>query len=139
MTAEEAREKADEVKPVTTNARAFRVLVRNAMFRRVELAALDQVEELGGMDAESGWDADAWGEAMDGYWDEYDDLGTGPDARGPKLLVINEEPENGLWRVRQIFDDPNGDHDWGISAEIDLAASDAEGRAVVRVTGVGQL
>jgi hypothetical protein len=109
------------------------------MFRRVELAALDQVEELGEMDAESGWDADAWGEAMDKYWDEYDDLGTGPDARGPKLLVINEEPENGLWRVRQIFDDPSGDHDWGISAEIDLAASDAEGRAVVRVTEVGQL
>ena len=35
--------------------------------------------------------------------------------------------------------DPNGDHDWGISAEIDLAASDAEGRAVVKVTDVGQL
>jgi hypothetical protein len=53
--------------------------------------------------------------------------------------VIQEEPQNGLWRVRQIFDDPNDDHDWGISAEIDLAASDAEGRAVVRVTDVGQL
>jgi superfamily II RNA helicase len=139
MTAEEAQEKADEVKPVTANARAFRVLVRNAMFRRVELAALDQVDELGEMDADSGWDADAWGEAMDKYWDEYEDLGTGPDARGPKLLVIQEEPQNGLWRVRQIFDDPNDDHDWGISAEIDLTASDAEGRAVVRVTDVGQL
>ncbi|MEU4112197.1 DUF3516 domain-containing protein [Streptomyces sp. NPDC027717] len=139
MTAEEAQEKADEVKPVTTNARAFRVLVRNALFRRVELAALDQVDQLGEMDADSGWDADAWGEAMDKYWDEYEDLGTGPDARGPKLLVIEEQPQNALWRVRQIFDDPNGDHDWGISAEVDLAASDAEGRAVIRVTDVGQL
>ena len=139
MTAEEAQERADEVKPVTTNARAFRVLVRNALFRRVELAALDQVEELGEMDAEAGWDADAWGEAMDKYWDEYDDLGTGPDARGPKLLRIEEEPQNKLWRVRQTFADPNGDHDWGISAEIDLTASDAEGRAVVRITDVGQL
>ncbi len=136
-TAEEAMEHADEVKPVTTNVRAFRVLVRNALFRRVELAALDQVEELGEMDAESGWDADAWGEAMDAYWDEYDDLGTGPDARGPKLLQIQEEPEHGLWKVRQTFADPNGDHDWGISAEVDLAASDEEGRAVVRVTDVG--
>ncbi len=139
MTAEEAQEKADQVRPVTANARAFRVLVRNAMFRRVELAALDQVEELGELDAESGWDADAWGEAMDRYWDEYDDLGTGPDARGPKLLLIEEEPQHGLWRVRQTFADPNGDHDWGISAEIDLAASDAEGRAIVKVTDVGQL
>ncbi|BDM70914.1 helicase [Streptomyces nigrescens] len=138
-TADQAQERADQVRPVTANARAFRVLVRNAMFRRVELAALDKVEELGEMDAESGWDADAWGEALDAYWDEYDELGTGPDARGPKLLQIEEDPEHGLWKVRQTFADPNGDHDWGISAEVDLAASDEEGRAVVRVTDVGQL
>ncbi|MEV6668930.1 DUF3516 domain-containing protein [Streptomyces sp. NPDC051162] len=138
-TAEEAQERADQVKPVTSNARAFRVLVRNALFRRVELAALDKVGELGEMDAEAGWDEDRWGEAMDAYWDEYEELGTGPDARGPKLLRIEEKPEDGLWRVRQTFADPNGDHDWGISAEVDLAASDEEGRAVVRVMDVGQL
>ncbi|MEU8698362.1 DUF3516 domain-containing protein [Streptomyces sp. NPDC048680] len=138
-TAEQAQERADEVKPVTANARAFRVLVRNAMFRRVELAALDRVRDLGELDGGSGWDEDAWGEAMDAYWDEYEELGTGPDARGPKLLKIDEDAEHGLWRVRQTFADPNGDHDWGISAEVDLAASDEEGRAVVRVTSVGQL
>ncbi len=59
-TADQAAERADHVKPVTSNARAFRVLVRNAMFRRVELAALEKYEELGELDAESGWDADAW-------------------------------------------------------------------------------
>lgn len=139
MTAEEAREKADQVKPVTANARAFRVLVRNAMFRRVELAALDNLAELGELDGDAGWTAERWGEAMDAYWDEYDDLGTGPNARGPKLLLIEERPEDELWRVRQTFEDPNGDRDWGISAEVDLAASDAEGRAVVRVTDVGRL
>lgn len=138
-TAEQAQERADQVRPVTANARAFRVLVRNAMFRRVELAALDKVEELGELDADSGWDADAWGEALDAYWDEYEELGTGPDARGPKLLQIQEDAEHGLWKVRQTFADPNGDHDWGISAEVDLAASDEEGRAVVRVTDVGQM
>ncbi|MBA0052442.1 DUF3516 domain-containing protein [Streptomyces sp. AJS327] len=136
---EEARERADQVKPVTGNPRAFRVLVRNAMFRRVELAALDKVEELGELDGEAGWDADAWGAALDAYWDEYDELGTGPDARGPRLLRIEEVPEDRLWRVRQTFADPNGDHDWGISAEVDLVASDEEARAVVRVTGVGPL
>jgi superfamily II RNA helicase len=142
MTAEEAQERADQVKPVTSNARAFRVLVRNAMFRRVELAALDRFQELAEME-ESGtgsrWDADAWAEAMDAYWDEYDELGTGPDARGPKLLQIEEQPANRLWRVRQVFADPNDDHGWGISAEVDLDASDEEGRAVVRVTDVGEL
>ncbi|MEU6339779.1 DUF3516 domain-containing protein [Streptomyces sp. NPDC046977] len=139
MTAEEAQERADQVKPVTANARAFRVLVRNAMFRRVELAALEHYSELAELDAESGWDADAWADAMDAYWDEYEDLGTGPDARGPKLLQIEERPEDALWKVRQTFADPAGDHDWGISADIDLTASDEEGRAVVKVTAVGTL
>ncbi|KNB53815.1 DEAD/DEAH box helicase [Streptomyces caatingaensis] len=138
-TAEEAQDRADQVKPVTANARAFRVLVRNALFRRVELAALDKVAELGEMDAESGWDEDRWAAAMDAYWDEYEELGTGPDARGPKLLSIEERPEDGLWRVRQTFADPEGDHDWGISAEVDLTASDEEGRAVIRVMDVGHL
>ncbi|MFF9082302.1 DEAD/DEAH box helicase [Streptomyces rubiginosohelvolus] len=138
-TAEQAQEKADEVKPVTANPRAFRVLVRNAMFRRVELAALDRFRDLGELDGDSGWDEDAWGDALDAYWDAHEEIGTGPDARGPKLLKIEEDPAHGLWRVWQAFADPAGDHDWGIKAEVDLAASDEEGRAVVRVTEVGQL
>lgn len=138
-TAEQAQEKADEVKPVTANTRAFRVLVRNAMFRRVELAALDRAGALGDLDGDAGWDEDAWGEALDAYWDAHEEIGTGPDARGPKLLKIEEDPAHGLWRVWQAFADPAGDHDWGIKAEVDLAASDEEGRAIVRVTDVGQL
>jgi hypothetical protein len=38
-----------------------------------------------------------------------------------------------------VFDDPAGDRDWGISATVDLAASDAEGAPVVTVTDVGPL
>ncbi len=127
----------EKTRPVTSNARAFRVLVRNALFRRVELAALRKYFDLGELDGESGWNADRWAEAMGGYYAEHDELGTGPDARGPKMLLVEEEEWS--WRVRQIFDDPERDHDWGISAEVDLAASDAEGRAVVRVTGVDRL
>ena len=41
--------------------------------------------------------------------------------------------------MRQIFDDPAGDHDWGISAVVDLAASDETGTAALRVTEAGQL
>lgn len=41
--------------------------------------------------------------------------------------------------ARQILDDPAGDHDWGISATVDLAASDEAGEAVVTVTGVDRL
>jgi hypothetical protein len=67
----------------------------------------------------------------------HDEIGTSADARGPALLIIDVQP--GRWVVRQIFDDPAGDHDWGISAEVGLAASDEAGVAVPRVTAVGQL
>jgi len=122
---------------VTANPRAFRVLVRNAMFRRVELAALERYQELGELDPDLG--ADGWEQAMEAYYAEHEELLTGPDARGPKLLLIEEAPAEGLWRVRQIFDDPAGDHDWGISAEVDLAASDEAGTAVIRVLSVDRM
>jgi superfamily II RNA helicase len=122
---------------VTGNPRAFRVLVRNALFRRVELAALGHYAELGELDADAGWDAAAWEAAVEPYFEVHDEIGTGPDARGPALLIIDEGPS--AWTVRQIFDDPAGDHDWGFSAEVDLAASAEAGQAVLRVTEVGQL
>jgi hypothetical protein len=123
--------------PVTQNLRAFRVLVRNSLFRRVELAARDDWEALGALDSEAGWDADAWADAIDPYYDEHDEIRLGADARGPALLIIEEAGRE--WRVRQIFDDPEGHHDWGFSAVVDLDASDAEGVPVIRVTSVGPL
>jgi len=122
---------------VTRNVRAFRVLVRNALFRRVELAALGHYAELGELDSGDGWDAEAWEAAVEPYFDVHDEIGTGPDARGPALLILDEGPQ--AWTLRQIFDDPAGDHDWGISAVVDLAASEEAGQAVLRVTDVGQL
>jgi superfamily II RNA helicase len=122
---------------VTTNVRAFRVLVRNELFRRVELAARRRYDSLGELDADAGWDADAWEAALTPYFEEHAEIGTGADARGPHLLMIDAKPDR--WLVRQILDDPAGDHDWGISAEVDLPASDEAGAAVVTVTAVNQL
>ncbi|WP_432987577.1 DEAD/DEAH box helicase [Dactylosporangium sp. CA-233914] len=132
---EETAVRDDRPPAVTRNLRAFRVLVRNALFRRVELAALRRYDELGELDGEHGFTADAWQDAIEGYFEEYDSLGVGPDARGPALLVIEQKPDR--WHVRQIFDDPEGDRDWAIVAEVDLAESDALGAAAVRVLSVG--
>jgi hypothetical protein len=127
----------DTPPPVTANTRAFRVLVRNEMFRRVELAALRRYDLLGELDGDTGWTEQRWRDALVGYYADHADIGTGPDARGPALIMIESQP--GCWRVRQILDDPAGDHDWGITAEVDLAASDAAGLAVVRITAVDRL
>ena len=72
---------------------------------------------------------------LDRYFDEYDSIGTDTDARGPHMLQIEQLPT--VWRVRQVLADPEGDHDWGVSAVVDLASSDERGEAVVTVTAVG--
>ncbi|MDI6099955.1 DUF3516 domain-containing protein [Actinoplanes sp. NEAU-A12] len=125
----------DKPPAVTRNARAFRVLVRNAMFRRVELAALRRWDLLGEMDAEHGWTSERWQKAIGEYYEEYDELGTGSSARGPSFLHIDQGAE--VWTVRQVFEDPAGDHDWGIEATVDLAESDEIGSAAITVTAVG--
>ncbi|SCX24112.1 DEAD/DEAH box helicase [Mycolicibacterium fluoranthenivorans] len=125
------------VRALTANDRAFTAMVRNALFRRVELFARRRWADLGALDGGSGWPAHRWEEVGAAYAREHEDVGTGADARGPALLIFDRQPE--VWRVRQILDDPAGDHDWGFDIEVDLAASDEEGFPVVRMTGAGRL
>lgn len=124
-------------RPLTGNERAFTAMVRNALFRRVELFARARWDELGALDASSGWTAERWAEIGEEYFDEHAEVGTGADARGPALLIFDRQPQ--VWRVRQILEDPAGDHDWGFDVEVDLAASDEEGAAVLRIVDVGRM
>ncbi|GAB5899532.1 DEAD/DEAH box helicase [Mycolicibacterium mageritense] len=124
-------------RPLTGNDRAFTAMVRNALFRRVELFARRRWDELGALDSGSGWTADRWAEVGHAYFDEHSDVGIDADARGPALLIVDRRP--GVWHVRQILDDPAGDHDWGFDAELDLAASDEEGAAVIRLVDAGRM
>jgi superfamily II RNA helicase len=139
----------DTPPPVTTNRRAFRALVRGALFRRVEMLARDAfgaLAALGDTDAEDApWTTERWEQAIDPFYDDHDEILTGPAARGPALFQVDERPsadgeagaKGHLWRVRQVLDDPDGDHDWRIEALVDLPASDAEGAVVLRVLAVG--
>lgn len=120
---------------VVTNRRAFTVLVRNELFRRVQLAALERDEELAELDPDVDWPT-----ALDAYYADHDSIGAGGPARSPRLVTIDEtDASAGIWRVEQVIDDPAGDHDWRIRGEVDLEASAEEGTAVVRITEVVRL
>ncbi|PSL37419.1 superfamily II RNA helicase [Labedella gwakjiensis] len=124
---------------VLRNRRAFTVLVRNELWRRVQLAALEDDAGLAELDGADGFGLDEWGDALDGYYAQHESIGTGPDARSARMLDIEEKPSEGVWHVQQILDDPDGDHDWRIFADVDLAASEEQGIAVIRVTRVAAL
>ena len=120
----------EKVRPITANVRSFRVLVRNALWRRVELAARRRWDTLDELDPEIDWE-----QSLEGFWEVHDEIRTGPDARGPLLFQVDAQP--GVWHVRQVLHDPAEDHDWAVRADVDLAASDEAGEVVLAVTAVG--
>ncbi len=136
--AEAAVALAPPTRSVLTNQRAFLVMLRNALFRRVQAAAFERYDELAELDAARGFGEQKWRDALAGYYDEYDDVRVDADARAASLLELDRSsaPE-GFWRFRQVLLDPNGDHDWAIEGSVDLAESEAEGEPVVRVERVG--
>src|SRR3954462_12290361 len=117
-------------RPITANERAFRVMVRNAMFQRVQLAARDRSTDLAALEPDrTGLSAADWETALGEYFDEHESLDDGPAARSPELLMIQRTERT--WEVRQIVNDPDGNHDWAIVATVDLDASDAAGEPVI--------
>jgi len=123
--------------PVTANARAFRVLVRNELFRRVQLLARHDWAALGDMDGGDGWTAQRYAAAMEPFWAEHGEVRTGPDARGPDLFLVEQQPAG--WRVVQRLDDPDEHRDWALTCLVDLPASDVAGEPVVRVESLGEI
>jgi len=123
--------------PVTSNLRAFRILVRNELFRRVELVAMRRWNQLGDLDGDDGWDTDRWFAAMQPYFAEHDTVGIDADARSAAHVQLDETGRR--WTVRQVLADPQGHHDWAITADVDLDASDEAGSAVVHLVEVGPL
>lgn len=117
---------------VVHDRRGLTVLVRNALFRRVRLAASDDSDALGEADTENGYPAHKWRAALDEYYDAHEDVLLDADARSMTFLSIDESDEESqhVWHVQQTFSDPEGDHDFAIRADIDLDATQ-EGDGVV--------
>jgi superfamily II RNA helicase len=131
-------------RPISKQSRAFAVMIRNAMFRRVELVARDDLDGLVAMERAAADRTDppgevlmtrsAWDEALEAYYAEHERVLLDADARGPQLLAVEETGRT--WRVTQTIHDPAGHHDWVIEAEVDVDASDEAGELVLRATGM---
>jgi len=152
----ESVETSDALIAITTNERSFRRLVRNAMFRLVELAAQEKYEALAAASGAPEWDADAWEDALDPLFVEQGDdaIGFDASARAASLLTIwtpgAELPPGtsrmlehspaacppDTWIARQVLDDYDKHHDWSITAVIDLPASDESGAVALKVISV---
>lgn len=112
---------------LTSNRRAFTIMVRNLMWRFVELFAYEKEADLARLtEYLERDDKPDFAAAMDDYFDEYADMDTGLDARSAQYFQLSQEGGR-LWTARQIIKDPEGDHSFQFVATIDLDASDEAG------------
>lgn len=122
-------EAADEV---VHDRRGVTLLVRNALFARVRLAAHDDARALGELDAEWGWRMPRWRAALDAYYEQHEEVLLDGDARSVAYFEVDEADEKNahVWHVRQMFHDSDGYRDFGIAADVDLDATQEAGEAV---------
>ena len=146
---------------LSQQGRAFEVMVRNAMWARVDAVSRDDLDTLVALERAAAdrveparsvvMGRSVWDEALEEYYAEHDSVGISADARSPKLLAWTAErgvpagvadedaPEARLWRIAQTIDDPAGDHDWVIEAVADLDASDEAGELVLATVAMRRL
>ena len=125
-------ENAGGVEAVVRDRRGLTVLVRNALFSRVRMAAHRDAAGLGEADGDWGFGERAWMQALDEYYETHEEILLDADARSKAYLMFDEADEEELrvWHVRQIFHDEAGDNDFVIVADVDLDATQ-EGDGVV--------
>ena len=139
-------------RPISKQGRTFEVMVRNAMWARVDLVSRDDLDGLMRLERAAaertepprsvGMGRSVWDAAIEDYYAEHDTVLLDGDARGPALLVLGPErvgePVGGeegtsarIREVRQTIHDPAGHHDWVIEGLIDCDACDEAGELVL--------
>jgi hypothetical protein len=110
---------------ITADDRAFRTMVRNEAFRWIEHVARRRRPDATDRDL----DLD---EAMVAYWDEYDAIDVGGDARHAGRFHFDAS----TGAVEQTIHDSDGHDEWRLLGQVDLAASREEDRLVITLVGV---
>lgn len=133
---------------VTSDERAFTVLVRNAMFQLLRTVArkdwsaacelLDNGGSAGaqGADPNATWTPERLAAAFAPFYSEHTAVRLDPDARSPSRTRLTKS--DGRWDFVQVVCDPEGDDDWALFGSIDLASSRREGKPILSVRDVSR-
>jgi hypothetical protein len=129
--------KADHV-DITSDERAFTILVRNALFSFLRSLVREDLENAAQLvsGSEPAWNVMRFRTAFNDFWPEHKSIRLDPEARAPKHLRITERnPE--LWRFEQVICDPEDLNDWALFGTIDIAASRTAGHPVIKLERIG--
>ena len=123
---------------ITTQTRAFRVMIRNATFRWVQLFARAEYAAMAEDGTDDLSDPETIKQAVSGYWQQFDAVVIDADARSSHWLLETALDQNQI-SVEQIVCDPDGFNEWRFRGLVDLEASRQAGEAVVKLTEIVKL
>jgi len=129
--------KADRV-DVTTDERAFTVLVRNALYsllRSLERGNYESAAEIFEGSPQPPR-PNQLQEMVRPYFEEHGNIRLDPPARSPQYTRFVSKDDD-FWRIEQIICDPQEAHDWMVACRIDLEASRGAGRPVFVLDRIG--
>ncbi len=133
---------SEEIRPqvidVTTQTRAFQVMIRNATFRWIQLLSRD---DYAGLAQEAEGDLSDPGrvkEVLSSYWDDFSEVMTDADARSAHWMVETARDQSQVI-VEQIVCDPDGFNEWRLRGVVEIEASREAGEAVVKLTDIIKL
>lgn len=129
---------------ITRRPAALKALIRNRVFRWVQLASSKSWTALADDLAEAGdhrAKADTLAELFGPYFDEHDSIGLDANARGGSRfqVVIDEADEGRRWIIRQTLADPEGFDEWQWSFVFDLDATQEHGELRARMQSLDRL
>ena len=134
----------DELRPpapvdITTNRRAFRVMIRNEVFRWVQLLGTQQYHALSELlrAGAGGWTPTALEESFGPYWDDFDDVLVDSVARGSEHFTLEET--GSMWPLTQVIVDPEQFYEWRIEATVDIDKSTSTDRPIVVLSAITRL
>ena len=133
---------SEEIRPqavdITTQTRAFHVMIRNATFRWVQL--LSRADYVGlAQEAEGDLsDVGRVKEVVSTYWEDFSEVATDAEARSSRWLVETARDQTQVI-VEQILCDPEGFNEWRLRGVVELEASREAGEAVVKLTDIVKL
>ena len=132
----------EEIRPqavdITTQTRAFQVMIRNATFRWIQLLSRADYTGLA-QEAEGDLsDPEKIKEVVSAYWEDFNEVTTDAEARSSRWLVETARDQTQVI-VEQIVCDPEGFNEWRLRGVVELEASREAGEAVVKLTDIVKL